>query len=116
MIDDNKKMFIPHLAIVNDFFHSAFVNPCMMKNQGRSQSAVRPTAPLAIECIKKWPNTVRDGALDLKGSHSMGDGQTFLKTRRNVSFYKVYRMSLISAGSIFLDSAFKKSSLPSCCR
>jgi hypothetical protein len=30
MIDDNQKMFIPHLAIVNDFFHSAFVNPCMM--------------------------------------------------------------------------------------
>ncbi len=29
MIDDNKKKFIPHLAIANDFFHSAFVNPCM---------------------------------------------------------------------------------------
>ncbi len=26
MIDDNKKMFIPHLAIENNFFHSAFVN------------------------------------------------------------------------------------------
>ncbi len=30
MIDDNQKRFIPHLAIDNDFFHSAFVNPCMM--------------------------------------------------------------------------------------
>jgi hypothetical protein len=30
MIDDNQKMFIPHLAIENDFFHSVFVNPCMM--------------------------------------------------------------------------------------
>jgi hypothetical protein len=30
MIDDNQKMFIPPLAIENDFFHSAFVNPCMM--------------------------------------------------------------------------------------
>jgi hypothetical protein len=30
MIDEYQKMFIPHLAIVNDFFHSAFVNPCMM--------------------------------------------------------------------------------------
>jgi hypothetical protein len=25
-----QKMFIPPLAIENDFFHSAFVNPCMM--------------------------------------------------------------------------------------
>jgi hypothetical protein len=30
MIDDNQKMFIPHLAIVSDFFHCAFVNPCIM--------------------------------------------------------------------------------------
>jgi hypothetical protein len=31
MIDDNQKKFIQHLAIENDFFHSAFVNPCMKK-------------------------------------------------------------------------------------
>jgi hypothetical protein len=30
MIDDNKKRFIPHLAIETELFHSAFVNPCMM--------------------------------------------------------------------------------------
>ena len=30
MIDDNKKIVHPHLAIVNDFFPTAFVNPCMM--------------------------------------------------------------------------------------
>jgi hypothetical protein len=30
MIDGNQKMFISQLAIDNDFFHSAFVNPCMM--------------------------------------------------------------------------------------
>jgi hypothetical protein len=29
-IDDNQKRFTPHLAIDNDFFHSAFVNPCIM--------------------------------------------------------------------------------------
>jgi hypothetical protein len=27
MIDDNPKMFIPPLAIENDFFRSTFVNP-----------------------------------------------------------------------------------------
>ncbi len=30
MMHDNQKMFIPHLAIVSDFFHSAFVNPPIM--------------------------------------------------------------------------------------
>jgi hypothetical protein len=30
MIDDNQKRIIPHLAIDNAFFHSTFVNPCMM--------------------------------------------------------------------------------------
>jgi hypothetical protein len=29
-MDDNQKKFIPQLAINTDFFHSAFVNPCMM--------------------------------------------------------------------------------------
>ncbi len=51
MIDDNKKMFILHLDIENDFFHSAFVYPCMMLNQRRSQSGVRLTAHLPIECL-----------------------------------------------------------------
>jgi hypothetical protein len=30
IIDDNQKRFIPHLALDTDFFHSEFVNPCMM--------------------------------------------------------------------------------------
>jgi len=30
MMHDNQKMFIPHLAIVSDFFRSAFVNPSIM--------------------------------------------------------------------------------------
>jgi hypothetical protein len=29
-MDDNQKKFIPQLAIDTKFFHSAFVNPCMM--------------------------------------------------------------------------------------
>jgi len=51
MIDDNQKRFIPHLAIDIDFFHSAFVNPCMMYNQRQSQSGVHLTAHLYIECL-----------------------------------------------------------------
>ncbi len=37
----------------------------------------------------------------------MGDGRILLKDRRDDSFKKSYRMSLISAGSISLDSTFK---------
>jgi hypothetical protein len=48
---------------------------------------VRLTAHLAIECIMAI--TVREGALELKGSHSMGDGWIFLKTCCDVSFNKV---------------------------
>jgi hypothetical protein len=43
----------------------------------------------------------------LKGSQSMGDGRILLKPRRGDSFKKSYRMSVISARSISLDSAFK---------
>ncbi len=37
----------------------------------------------------------------------MGDGQIFLKTGRDASFNKDLSMSLISTGSISLDSTFK---------
>ncbi len=33
-------------------------------------------------------NTVQDGALALKGSHSMGDGLIFLKSLHDASFNK----------------------------
>jgi hypothetical protein len=85
MIDDNQKKFIPHLAIENDFFHSAFVNPCKTKGAVRAVCALLRICPLSTS----WAITVQDGALALKGSHSMGDGQIFLKTRRDVSFNKV---------------------------
>ncbi len=39
--------------------------------------------------INYWAITVRDDALAWKGSHSMGGGRIFQKTRRDVSFNKV---------------------------
>ncbi len=50
-MDDNQKKFIPQLAIDTEYFHSAFVNPCMMKNQRRSQSGVRLTAHFPVKCL-----------------------------------------------------------------
>jgi hypothetical protein len=47
MIDDNQKMFIPPLAIENDFFHSAFVNLVLCKTKG----AVRALCAL----LRLWP-------------------------------------------------------------
>ena len=43
----------------------------------------------------------------LKGSHEIRDGRILLKHPRDNSFKKAYRTSLISAGSISLDSTFK---------
>jgi hypothetical protein len=61
-----------------------------------------------IPLSAQWAINVRDGALALKGSHSMGDGWIFLKSLRDASFNKeIYQMSLLSAGSILLDSTFK---------
>jgi hypothetical protein len=40
------------------------------------------------------------------GSHWMGDGRIFLKTRATFPLIKLYGMSLILAGSISLDSTF----------
>ncbi len=37
----------------------------------------------------------------------MGDGKIFLKTAVPVPLIEIYRMSLILAGSISLDSTFK---------
>ncbi len=65
MIDDNQKRFIPHLDIDNDFFHKAFVNPCMM----RSQSGVQLTAHLPIKCLManyctRWRHSFKGLSLD----------------------------------------------------
>ena len=43
----------------------------------------------------------------LKGSHEIRDGRILLKHPRDNSFKEAYRTSLISAGSISLDSTFK---------
>ncbi len=56
--------------------------------------------------VSKLPTGVRDVAVTLKGSHSEGDGQIFLKISAPHSSMTTYRMNLISAGSISLDSTF----------
>ena len=53
-----------------------------------------------------WQLKNRRRSHSIKGSHSMGDGRIFLKTRRDSSFNKDL-MSLIWTGSISLDSTFK---------
>ena len=50
-MDENQKKFIPQLAIDIQFFHSAFVKPYTIENQRHSQSGVRLTAHLVIECL-----------------------------------------------------------------
>jgi hypothetical protein len=52
------------------------------------------------------PTAVRNGAESLKGSHRMGDGPIFLKASSPHSSMTTYRMNLLSAKSISLDSTF----------
>ncbi len=59
---------------------------------------------LNCSTIVNWKTRKRTNAL--KGSRRMGGGRIFLKSLRNA---KIYRMSLILAGSISLDSTFKSS-------
>jgi hypothetical protein len=49
MKDDNQKRFIPHLAIESELFHSALVNPCMIKTKGavRAVCALLRILPLS---------------------------------------------------------------------
>jgi hypothetical protein len=56
--------------------------------------------------VSELPTAVRRGAKSLKGSHRMGNGQIFLKTSAPLSLTKAFRMNLISAGYILLDSTF----------
>ncbi len=69
MIDDNQKRFIPHLPLIMLFFIA-----CTLL-------CICPFSTL-------WQISVWDGAIALNGSHSMGDGQIFLKSLRDISFYK----------------------------
>ncbi len=52
-----------------------------------------------------WQLKNRRRSHTLKGSHSMGDGRIFLP-RRFLLCIKIYRMSLVSTGSISLVSTF----------
>jgi hypothetical protein len=67
MKDDGQKKFTPQLEIDSEFVHSAFASPCTMKR--------KCTIGAVCALLRNWQlaNTVRDGAVTLKGSHRMGD-------------------------------------------
>jgi hypothetical protein len=50
---------------------------------------------------------VSGGGESFHGSHRMGEGRIFRKISAPLSLINIYRMNLISAGSISLDSTFK---------
>ncbi len=57
---------------------------------------------MAIRILIAKP--IRGGNVTLKGSQRKRDRRIFRKTSAPLSFIKVFRMNLISAGSILLDS------------
>ncbi len=63
-----------------------------------------------LNWLHNWQLKNRRHSHTLKGSHSMGDRRIFLKKpAATLPLIKIYRMSLISTGSISLDSTFKES-------
>ncbi len=62
--------------------------------------------PTAV-CSNERPRKELCAPLAIR-SHRMGDRRIFLKTSAPLSFIKAFRMNIISAGSISLDSTFKK--------
>jgi hypothetical protein len=61
-----------------------------------------------LNCWHNWQLKNRRRSHSLKGSHSMGDGWIFLKTRRDTSFNKDLSNEPNFDRSILLDSAFKR--------
>jgi hypothetical protein len=97
-----KKKLTPQWAIDSEFFHRSLGNPCMTQNKSRSWQ-------LAIRFLIGNYCTVQDGTVTLKGSYTMGGGgRIFLETSAPLPLINIYRISLISAGSISLDSTFKE--------
>jgi hypothetical protein len=97
-MDNDQKKFILQLA--NDIkFFCAFVNPCMMQNQRRSQSSVHLTPNLPIKCLianyyMRWRKI-------FKGLSQDGELADFSKKPfAPLSLMKTFQMSLVSAGSI----------------
>jgi hypothetical protein len=60
------------------------------------------------EFVSEFPTAVRGGAGPLTGSNRMGDGRIVLKTSAPHSLMTTYRIKLLSARSVSLDSAFKR--------
>jgi hypothetical protein len=76
-MDDNKKKFIPQLAIDTEFFHFSRVCQSLYDVKPKAQS----------ERCAPYCAIVGDGALTLKGSHGMGDGLIFSKNLRASLLY-----------------------------
>ncbi len=96
-IDNDKKSWFRNWPLPPNFFtaHLYILVRCKTKGAVRVVCALLRIFPLSTQ----WPISVLDGPESLKGSQKLGDGRT-------LPLIKVYRMSLISAGSILLNSTF----------
>ncbi len=82
----------------------------------RPQFLLFSTSQVRIEYLRSYLNCctivnwkIRKRSHTLKGSQRMGGGRIFIKkTAVPLSLMTTFRMSLISAGSISLDSTFKR--------
>jgi hypothetical protein len=68
------------LAIDTEVFHRDFANPCTVRC--KTKGAVRAVCALLCNCQSGAPIKVRDGVINLKGPHTIGDGLIFSKNLR----------------------------------
>jgi hypothetical protein len=109
---------IYHSSLVKDTVNVARV--CKLRNGVKKNTSIssffndQRWTKCAMNILRSYLNWWHNWQLknrrcshSLKGSHSMGDGRIFLKSCRDALLIKIYRTSLISTGSISLDSTFK---------
>jgi hypothetical protein len=103
-----KQKFIPQCQLIPNFFNGHL--PIHVGCKTKTKYAVRAVSALLCnwQLGAQLPITVQYGTVALKGSHKMGDGPIFLKTSAPLSLMTTYRMSLILAGSISLDSTWEE--------
>jgi hypothetical protein len=90
-----KKSLIHHWQSIPNFFTEHLTILYDVKPKAQSELSA-PCSPLAIKRLIancQLP-TGRDGAVTLKSSHRMGDGQIFLKIYAPLSLMKAFRMNL----------------------
>jgi hypothetical protein len=106
MTDGDQNKFIPQLPIDTSAIFPSLYD---VKPKAQSEWCVPYCAIGNMVSNCQLLYIVQDCTVALKGSHRMGDRRIFSKNlRASLSLMTTYRMSLVLAGSISLDSTWEE--------